>query len=74
MPSALLAHCNTSIVGDGETRGSLVFWTSGKLFQWVDLGGRSMKDLSVAELRVWLGDYQKRVEEAFGRFPHEMFF
>ncbi|KIO21801.1 hypothetical protein M407DRAFT_28614 [Tulasnella calospora MUT 4182] len=69
MPSALLAHYNTCLMGDGETRGSLVFWTSGKLFQWVDLGGRSVKDLTLEELRAWLGAGQERAQEAFGRFP-----
>ncbi|KAG8918830.1 hypothetical protein FRC02_002092 [Tulasnella sp. 418] len=48
-PSALLIHWNSRIVGPHEYRGSVVFWTSGKLFRWVDLGGRLVKSLTEEE-------------------------
>ncbi|KIO19397.1 hypothetical protein M407DRAFT_30973 [Tulasnella calospora MUT 4182] len=69
LPSAVLAHYNTEIVGDLDIRGSLVLWTSGKVFQWLAQGGRAVKQLSQAELRDWLVGAQGRWLEVLGRYP-----
>ncbi|KAG8938452.1 hypothetical protein FRC04_008588 [Tulasnella sp. 424] len=69
LPSAIFTHYNTRIVGGDEQRGSLVFWTSGQLFQWVDLRGRCESDLSADELEEWVKGRQGRLRAAFGRFP-----
>ncbi|KIO29197.1 hypothetical protein M407DRAFT_228183 [Tulasnella calospora MUT 4182] len=69
LPSSIFSHYNTRIVGGDERRGSLVLWTSGKLFQWMDLGARCRKDLSAAELKLWLDGVQERIRTAFDLFP-----
>lgn len=69
LPSAVLAHYNTEIVGDWEVRGSLVLWTSGKVFQWLAQDGRAVKQLSRTELKAWLEGAQGRWLEALERYP-----
>lgn len=69
LPSAIVAHYNTRIEHPADVRGSLVFWTSGKLFQWLALDGRAWKQLSPAEQRAFLLGSQRRWAEAVGRFP-----
>ncbi|KIO32894.1 hypothetical protein M407DRAFT_241301 [Tulasnella calospora MUT 4182] len=67
-PSSLLAHYNTSIMGDDERRGSLVFWIPGPVVQWLELGGRPEKDLSPAELFEWVNGFQARALAILGRY------
>lgn len=70
LPSAIVAHYNTSIEQDGKTiRGSIVFWTSGKIFQWLALDGRAWTALTLAEQKEFLLSRQQRWAEAVGRFP-----
>lgn len=69
LPSAIVAHYNTRLEYAGDVRGSLVFWTSGKLFQWLALGGRAWGELSPAEQKEFLLASQQRWAEAVGRFP-----
>lgn len=69
LPSSLLAHYNTAIVGDDERRGSLVFWMPGPVVQWLALGGRPEKDLTPAEIAEWVKGLQARAQEMLGRYP-----
>lgn len=69
LPSAILAHYNTEIIGDEEKRGSLVFWTSGKLIQWLELGGRMRGALSREEIQEWVTGLNERIAKMEGRYP-----
>lgn len=48
IPSAVVTHENIPI-GAGETRQSLVFYSAGGLFRWVDAKGRSYKAWAAAD-------------------------
>lgn len=69
LPSSLLAHYNTEIVGEDERRGSLVFWISGLVVQWLALGGRPEKDLSPSEVVEWVRSIQAHAHEVISRYP-----
>ena len=69
-PSALVGHFNTEICyPDEEKRVSLVYWSSGKLFQYQDLGGRAMSQLTKEDVQAWVAAAKARAGEAAKAFP-----
>ncbi|KAL6300926.1 hypothetical protein BKA93DRAFT_739538 [Sparassis latifolia] len=71
IPSALFTHYNTVLISKGM-RGSLVFWTGGSIFQWVELGGQMVSDLSEAEREAYVNGVAARISAALARFPMHM--
>lgn len=69
IPSALLVHGNSKIVGPGETRGSIARWFPGPLKRWYRLGGRPVAALSAAEKAQYKSCIPTMVEEALKRYP-----
>lgn len=63
LPSAIVAPYSARIEHGSDVRGSLPFWTSGKICQWLASGGRTWKDLSRAEQKAFLLDNPKRWNE-----------
>ena len=49
LPSALFRHQNTKITGANEKRGSMVFWSAGGPFRWMDVGGKQVNQLTAEE-------------------------
>lgn len=68
IPSALYSHYNTILVGMG-VRESFVAWTGGPVFQWFDLGGRSVNSLTVSEKQEYLASMPFRIAQGLCRFP-----
>ncbi len=68
IPSATVTHYNTPLV-TGSTRGSVVLWTNGSLFQYVALGGRPVNSLSPEEKLAYDAALQDRIIEGISRFP-----
>ncbi|EIN05705.1 hypothetical protein PUNSTDRAFT_73904 [Punctularia strigosozonata HHB-11173 SS5] len=60
-PSALYTHYNTELINYG-VRGSFVAWTSGMIFQYVDLNFRAVKDLSKQEEKDYRVSVKARID------------
>ncbi len=67
-PSGSYTHYNTLLTTMGM-RGSIVLWTNASLFQYSDLGGRSVKSLSVEESRGYYASLNERIAQGVSRFP-----
>ncbi|KAI1792027.1 hypothetical protein LXA43DRAFT_855745, partial [Ganoderma leucocontextum] len=63
IPSAVFTHRNTSLA-PGSFRGSIVLWSNGSLFQYFDLGGRSVNSLTLAEKHDYLAGASSRLQQA----------
>ena len=68
LPSSLLRHRNTKIVGS-DRRGSIVLWSAGDLSRWLQLGGRRVGVLSPEERRAWKAGLSRRVDSLMSLFP-----
>ncbi|KAI0368677.1 hypothetical protein BV20DRAFT_947663, partial [Pilatotrama ljubarskyi] len=68
IPSANFTHYNTTLLSMG-VRGSVVLWTHGSLFQYSDLGGRTVRSLSEAERAHYHSSLPERIAEGVSRFP-----
>ncbi|KAI0037875.1 hypothetical protein FA95DRAFT_1506397, partial [Auriscalpium vulgare] len=68
IPSATFHHYNTILVSRG-VRYSFTAWTSGSLFQWRDLNGRAVNQLSSEERRQYLASLADRLIEGVRMFP-----
>jgi hypothetical protein len=72
LPSALLRHRNTQIIGGHEViRCSMVFWSAGGPFRWMDLGGKMVKDLTDAEKVARKARSSSRLGEILSWYPVE---
>ncbi|GBE89790.1 hypothetical protein SCP_1701150 [Sparassis crispa] len=71
IPSAMFTHYNTILISKGM-RGSLVFWTGGSIFQWVELGGKMVSELSGPEHEVYIKGLAARILAGLARFPMHM--
>ncbi|KAJ7742965.1 hypothetical protein DFH07DRAFT_750097 [Mycena maculata] len=69
-PSALFTHYNSKLVTMGM-RGSIVAWTGASLFQYVDLGCRSVGDLSKEERNKYHTALKDSVLMGFDKFPRK---
>ncbi|KAJ7108451.1 hypothetical protein C8R43DRAFT_905355 [Mycena crocata] len=67
-PSALYTHYNTKLVSFGM-RGSVVGWTGASVFQWVDLEGRAVSELTPEQYEEYRANLKERVQKGFERFP-----
>lgn len=75
LPSALITHSNTSIQ-EGEERSSIVHFTAGGLFRYVDNGCMTdkvfmetvYKSMSASEKSQWHRDRRERWRDALGKF------
>jgi len=67
-PSAIFRHFNTSISDPMALRTSLVYWTGAAIFQWCDLGGRRVSDLSPIEKIQYLLDFKKKYDSWVSQF------
>ncbi|KAJ7229016.1 hypothetical protein GGX14DRAFT_555053 [Mycena pura] len=67
-PSALYTHYNSKLISMG-VRGSLVAWTGGSIFQYVDLGCRAVNELGREEKAEYLKGLKSRILKGFGLFP-----
>lgn len=67
-PSALYTHYNTILQSMG-VRGSIVAWSGASLFQYVDLGCRSVADLSDEEKKMYKAKLREYVQAGFDLFP-----
>lgn len=61
-PSAMYTHYNTELKTRG-LRASLVLWSGASLFQWVDLKGKAVKELSGTEKRLYNKKAAERLRE-----------
>lgn len=50
-------------------RGSIVAWLGASLFQYVDLGCRSVADLTDAEKKLYKAQLRRSVQQGFDLFP-----
>lgn len=64
IPSALITHWNSKIVGPNEYRGSIVYWLSGALVRYMELNGRKVGDLEGEEKRAYHKGAQARLAKA----------
>ncbi|KAH9922190.1 uncharacterized protein B0H18DRAFT_521974 [Fomitopsis serialis] len=69
IPSAAFTHYNTALVTGGAWRGSAVFWTGGTMFQYHELGGRMVSELSVTERSEYQAARDSRIAAGIARFP-----
>ena len=71
LPSAVVTHGNTPI-GKHETRSSLVHYTAGGLFRWVEYGFRTWEQFKAEDpieaARVWKERTTTRVDFALSLF------
>ncbi|KAI0037968.1 hypothetical protein FA95DRAFT_1506238, partial [Auriscalpium vulgare] len=70
IPSATFHHYNTQLVSHG-VRYSFTAWTSGSLFQWRDLNGRAVNQLTTDERRQYLASLADRLIEGVKMFPYK---
>lgn len=68
IPSAVFTHWNTAMEKAG-VRGSIVYWTGAALFQWLQLGFRSLKSLSKNEHALYKATMPQLLREGISRFP-----
>ena len=72
LPSALLRHRNTRIIGGQEVvRCSMVFWSAGGPFRWMDLGGKMVKNLTDDEKAARKARSSSRLGEILSWYPTE---
>ncbi|KAJ7228436.1 hypothetical protein GGX14DRAFT_345644 [Mycena pura] len=69
--SALYTHYNSKLILMG-VRGSLVAWTGGSVFQYVDLGCRAVNQLSCEEKAEYLKGLKCRIQKGFDLFPRQL--
>ncbi|KAJ7228442.1 hypothetical protein GGX14DRAFT_345991, partial [Mycena pura] len=69
-PSALYTHYNSKLILMG-VRGSLVAWTGGSVFQYVDLGCCAVNQLSCEEKAEYLKGLKCRIQKGFDLFPRQ---
>lgn len=69
IPSALVTHWNSRIIGPREYRGSLVYWMSGALVRYMELEGRKVSDLERQERSNYENGRAARVKEGMDLFP-----
>ncbi|KAJ7620114.1 hypothetical protein FB45DRAFT_754866 [Roridomyces roridus] len=69
-PSALYTHYNSKLKTERAVRGSVAAWTGAALFQYVDLGCRSVKQLSDDVKVAYKTGLKERMLERFEMFPH----
>ena len=71
LPSATVSHGNTCIQ-DHESRASLVHYSAGGLFRWVEYGFRTWKTLKKEDpllaAKLWAERKEKRLQDALGLF------
>jgi hypothetical protein len=67
-PSALFTHYNTRLISMGM-RGSISAWTGASVFQWAELGGRAVSQLTQEEQRAYIRAQKDRLAAGFARFP-----
>lgn len=73
VPSAMYTHYNTLLREKGM-RQSLVAWTGAPIFQWKDLGGRSVSRLTAAEKADYIASLPRHIAEGLACFPLEAAF
>lgn len=71
IPSALVTHSNTKIMGSDEYRGSLVFWLAGGLVRYMELGGKMVGKLSQQETDEWDAGLEARWKAAMELWPQD---
>ncbi|KAH9936454.1 uncharacterized protein B0H18DRAFT_868479, partial [Fomitopsis serialis] len=69
IPSAAFTHYNTPLVTEGARRGSAVFWTGGTMFQYRELDGRMVSELTSAERDQYHLGRVSRIAAGIARFP-----
>ncbi|KAJ7635219.1 hypothetical protein FB45DRAFT_1057115 [Roridomyces roridus] len=70
-PSALYTHYNSKLITDGM-RGSIVAWTGAAMFQYVDMGCRTVAQLTGAEYAAHKATLKERVLNRFDMFPRRV--
>lgn len=69
IPSALVTHWNSKIVGLEEYRGSLVYWMAGSLVRYMELDGRMVSKLRGQAKADWDNGLEDRCKAAMKLWP-----